>query len=310
LTTGRTGLPNHKPQTTNHKLAIMKVTGFSFIRNAIIYQYPIEEALRSILPICDEVVVAVGKSEDNTRELVASIDPKVRIIDTVWDESLRIGGKVLAAETDKAFRAVSPDTDWCVYIQGDEVMHEDGHDKVLNAMKKWKDDRRVDGLLFKYLHFFGSYDYIGTESKWYRHEIRVVRNDPSIWSYRDAQGFRRDENEKLKVKPVDAYIYHYGWVMSPKQMRSKIGFKDEINYDKETIDPVEVNDHYPLTMISALEKFDKTHPAVMKKKIREMNWKFEYDVSNNSLPLNDRLKNLLEKMTGRRFFDYQNYKII
>src|SRR4051812_48044139 len=104
----------------------MKVTGFSFIKNAIIQQYPIEEALRSILPICDEIVVAVGKSEDDTRGLVASIDPKIRIIDTVWDESLRTGGKVLADETNKAFQAIGADSDWCVYIQGDEVMHEDG----------------------------------------------------------------------------------------------------------------------------------------------------------------------------------------
>src|SRR5215216_3109466 len=279
----------------------MKVTGFSFIRNAIIYQYPIEEALRSILPICDEVVVAVGKSEDNTRELVSSIDPKIRIIDTVWDDSLRIGGKVLAVETDKAFHAISPDTDWCVYIQGDEVMHEDGHAEVLDAMRKWKDHQEVDGLLFKYLHFFGSYDYVGTESKWYRNEIRVVRNDPSIWSYRDAQGFRKGDNQKLQVKPVNAYIYHYGWVKSPMQMRSKIVVRDQINFDKETDNDVEVSQDYPLIMINALERFRKKHPAVMQKRIENMGWKFEYDLSKNSLPLNDRLKNLLEKITGRRF---------
>jgi glycosyltransferase involved in cell wall biosynthesis len=98
----------------------MKVTGFSFIKNAIKYQYPIVEALQSILPLCDEVVVAVGDSDDGTRELVAGIDPqKIRIIDTVWDDSLREGGRVLAVETEKAFRAIAPDTDWCFYIQGD-----------------------------------------------------------------------------------------------------------------------------------------------------------------------------------------------
>src|SRR4051812_7886767 len=106
----------------------MKVSGFSFIKNAIKYQYPVVEALRSILPVCDEVVVAVGRSDDDTRNLVASIDPKIRIIDTEWDETLKEGGRVLAVETDKAFHAVSPDADWCFYIQGDEVLHEDGYD--------------------------------------------------------------------------------------------------------------------------------------------------------------------------------------
>src|SRR5215208_5047887 len=151
----------------------MKVTGFSFIKNAVKFQYPVVEALRSILPICHEVVVAVGDSEDNTRELIASIDPKIKIIDTVWDDNLRTGGRVLAVETDKAFQAIDSSSDWCVYIQGDEVLHEDGYDAVLSAMKKWKDHKEVDGLLFKYRHFYGSYDYTGSEGRWYRHEIRV-----------------------------------------------------------------------------------------------------------------------------------------
>ena len=62
----------------------MKVAGFTFIKNALIYDYPIVEAIQSILPLCDEVVVAVGKSEDKTLELIQSIHPsKIRIIETV-----------------------------------------------------------------------------------------------------------------------------------------------------------------------------------------------------------------------------------
>src|SRR5438270_3052768 len=153
----------------------MKVYGFSFIRNAIRFQYPINEALTSILPLCDAVIVAVGNSDDQTRELVASIDPKIRIIDTIWDDHLREEGRVLAVETDKAFQAIPTDADWCFYIQGDEVLHENGYDEIRNAMERWKDDPRVDGLLFRYRHFYGSYDYVGTSSKWYRNEIRVIK---------------------------------------------------------------------------------------------------------------------------------------
>ena len=200
----------------------MKVTGFTFIKNAVLYQYPIVEAIQSILPLCDEVVVAVGKSDDGTRELVASIDTqKVRIIDTVWDDSLKEGGRVLAAETDKAFKAIAADTDWCVYIQGDEVMHEAGYDEMREAMQRWKDAKDVDGLLFKYRHFYGSFDYIGAASNWYRREIRVIKNNRSIYSYRDAQGFRKEDNQKLRVKPLDAYIHHYGWVREPAAMERK-----------------------------------------------------------------------------------------
>ena len=118
----------------------MKVAGFTFIRNAIKYDYPALESIHSILPLCDELVVAVGNSEDGTRAMIENIgSPKIRIIDTVWDDNLREGGKVLAVETDKAFSAVSPDADWSFYIQADEVVHEKYHGPIKEAMQKYKD---------------------------------------------------------------------------------------------------------------------------------------------------------------------------
>ena len=140
----------------------MKVTGFSFIRNALKYDYPIRESILSILPVVDEYVIAVGSSDDDTRELVNSINsPKIKIIDTVWDESIREGGLVLSAETNKAFQAIAQDSDWAFYLQGDECLHEKDHDKIRQAMKDNLADKRVDGLIFKYIHFYGSYKYIG-----------------------------------------------------------------------------------------------------------------------------------------------------
>jgi len=74
----------------------MKVAGFTFVRNALKYDYPVVQAISSILPLCDYVVVAVGKSEDATLDLVRSInDPKIHILETEWDDSLREGGRVL-----------------------------------------------------------------------------------------------------------------------------------------------------------------------------------------------------------------------
>jgi hypothetical protein len=289
----------------------MKVTGFSFIRNAVKYNYPIEEALRSILPLCDQVIVAVGDSSDGTRELVAGIDPKIRIIDTVWDETIREGGRVLAVETDKAFQAIANEADWCIYIQGDEVLHEDGYPAVREAMEKWKDHPEVDGLLFNYRHFFGSYYYVGSESRWYRHEIRMIRNNKGIYAYRDAQGFRKGDNEKLRVKPVDAWIHHYGWVQEPKVIKAKCIAKDKIMYNMEGDEEnIVVAEDYPFTLVNALQKFKGTHPAVMKKRVENMYWKFRYDESKNKLRLKDHIKNLVEKITGKRPFDYQNYKVI
>ena len=128
----------------------MRVTGFTFIRNGLKYDYPFVEAIESILPICDEVIVAVGNSEDSTRSTVESLGPKIKIIDTNWDDSLREGGKVLAEETNKAFAEVSEDSDWAFYIQGDEVIHEQYLPKIKEEMLKYKGDKSVDCLLFDY----------------------------------------------------------------------------------------------------------------------------------------------------------------
>jgi len=290
----------------------MKVTGFSFIKNAVKFQYPIVEALQSILPLCDEVVVAVGKSEDNTRELVAAIDPqKIKIIDTVWDDSLREEGRVLAVETDKAFQAIGKDSDWCFYIQGDEVLHDQYYDDVYKNMQRWKDAKNVDGLLFKYRHFYGSYDYLGASSKWYRHEIRVIKNDKSIYAYRDAQGFRKGNNQKLRVKPLDAYIHHYGWVREPKAMQAKANdFGRHWSGDNWKEDEKVYTGDFDYSKIDALERYTGSHPKVMQQRIQAANWKFDFDLSYNKITIKEKAKNIVEKLTGKRPFDYKNYIIV
>ncbi|HRT81020.1 MAG TPA: hypothetical protein P5538_08795, partial [Bacteroidales bacterium] len=160
----------------------MKVCGFSFIRNAIKYDYPVIEAISSILPVCDKFIVAVGNSEDNTRKLIENIDKdKIIIIDTIWEDSLREGGRVLALETNKAFQSIPEDFDWCFYIQGDEVVHEKYLEKIYESMLKYNNNKNIEGLLFKYLHFYGSYDYVGTSYRWYRNEIRIIRNEKTIF---------------------------------------------------------------------------------------------------------------------------------
>src|SRR5438046_3039530 len=121
----------------------MKVTGFSFIRNAIKYQYPVKESILSILPLVDEYIIAVGNSEDGTRDLIASIPSgKIKIIDTTWDDTLRTGGTVLAEETNKAFNAIAADTDWAFYLQGDECLHEKDYPAIRAAMEKYLQDKR------------------------------------------------------------------------------------------------------------------------------------------------------------------------
>ncbi|EMR04559.1 glycosyltransferase family protein [Cesiribacter andamanensis] len=290
----------------------MKVIGFTFIRNAIKYDYPIREAILSILPLCQEVVVAVGNSDDATLELVQQLAPgKIRIIQTQWDETLRQGGQVLAEETNKAFAAVAEDADWAFYIQGDEVIHEQYLPAIQAGMQRWKEDKGVDGLLFNYLHFYGSYDYVGDAYSWYRREIRIVRPTKRIYSYKDAQGFRKDNNQKLRVKPLDAWVYHYGWVRPPKTMIEKHRDTRKFYTDDATIAQRWGNkEEFDYGSIDSLAPFSGTHPAVMQERIKKINWRFDFDPSFNRLRPKDRFRRLVENLTGYRPFEYKNYKIV
>ena len=290
----------------------MKVTGFTFIRNAVNYDYPVVEAITSILPICDDFIVAVGKSDDDTLEVIKQIDKKkIKIVETVWDESLRKGGYVLASETNKALRAIPEDTDWCFYIQGDEVVHEKYLETIKENMVEYKDLKKVDGLLFHYLHFYGSFDYVAESISWYRNEIRVIRNNKNFYSYRDAQGFRKGADEKLHVKQIDAYIYHYGWVRDPRSMQKKHKSFHKLWFDDAWVDKnIAKAEEFDYSGIDALAHFEGSHPKVMEPRIKRKNWKFDYDISTNSITLKEKFKRFIEKITGRRIMQYKNYKLI
>lgn len=290
----------------------MKVAGFTFIRNAVLYDYPIVEAIRSILPLCDLLVVAVGASEDETRELVASIDdPKIQILDTVWDDSLREGGRVLAVETDKAFQAIPEEYDWCVYIQGDECMHEADLPAIRKAMETYRNNEAVEGLLFDYRHFYGSYDFIGVSRRWYRREVRVVRNNKSIRSFKDAQGFRTEAGKKLKVKPVAAHIHHYGWVRPPDaQQRRQRNFNKLWHSDEKVAEMVGDAATYTYDGSEPLARFEGSHPAVMQARIAAVNWSFSGNPEAIRWGWKDRASRFLEKYTGWRPGEYKNYELL
>jgi hypothetical protein len=291
----------------------MKISGFTIIRNAVLFDYPVVEAIRSILPVVDEMIVLVGNSEDDTEKLIRAIpSEKIRIHHSVWDPTLKKNGEVLAVETDKAFQLISPDSDWAFYIQADEVIHEKYHDAIRKTAEKYKDDLRVDGLLFNYLHFYGTYDYVGDSRSWYHKEVRIIRNDKSIHAYRDAQGFRRGA-EKIKVKPVDAFVFHYGWVKNPRQMKEKLKKVHVFWEDSDSKAKSEkrlAGELFDFNEFDSLRIFDGTHPLVMQNRVADKNWQVELDISRKKFSLKDRILYWIEKKTGKRLFDFKNYKII
>jgi len=293
----------------------MKLSGFTFVRNAIKYGYPVEASIRSLLPLVDEMIVCVGKSEDDTEALIRSINSeKIRIVNTVWDENLKQGGAVLAEETNKAMDATAADSDWLFYIQADEVLHEQDHDTIRQAMLRYLEDKKVEGLLFNYLHFYGSYRYIGDGRKWYSKEIRVIRNDKQIRSYLDAQGFRWKDGRKLNVKLIDANIHHYGWVRNPLKMFQKLKEVGKLwggNDDQGKETGLKTAERYDYSNIDSVTAFKGTHPAVMESLVKQEDWDADLEISRKKFKNSKhRLLYFLWKTFGWRPFEYSNYKRI
>ncbi len=258
----------------------MKVSGFSIIRNGIKYFYPFIEAIKSILPLCDEFILNVGDSDDGTLDAVLALkDDKIKIIESKWDMNLRKGGEVLSIETNKALRECTGN--WCFYIQADEVLHEKYFPVIKSAMENNLNKKSVEGLKFKYCHFYGSYDYYQDNyRRWYIVETRIIRRSNNIVSWGDAMNFKHKDGTFLNVVPINAEIYHYGWVKPPDKMALKrIDFNKLYFTDKEIKVFAEVPQE-GYTQFGHLKRFTDTHPAVMQERVRQGNWDFDAKIDS------------------------------
>lgn len=287
----------------------MYISGFSFVRNAVLYDYPVVESITSILPLCDEFVLAVGRSDDETLELIHSIgSPKLRIIETVWDPTRRTGGAVLADQTNIALAAIQGK--WGFYLQADEVVHENDLIHIENSVRQFDAESPVEGLLFDYVHFYGSYSLIGASRRWYRREIRIVRPTVGLTSWGDAQGFRIN-GRKMRVKHSEARIFHYGWVKPPKiQQAKQRSFNTLWHSDEWVTRNVGNSAEYDYSNGGILAPFVGSHPAVMTNRVQSQHWSFVYDSAKARRSARERLSDWVERRTGWRPGEYKNYELI
>jgi hypothetical protein len=267
--------------------------------------------MRSLLPLVDELVVVVGKGEDSTLERVSDLaagEPKVRLFESEWDEQLRKDGLVLKQQTDLALGHCRGR--WGIYLQADEVLHEADYPALREALRKADQDPRVDGLLFDYVHFYGDFFVVNLNPSAYRREVRAVRLDRNVVSWRDAQGFRRREGEsfrKLRVVRAGARVFHYGWVRPPEVMQRKTVAMDSLYHGDGKPG---TGENYRYKRIYGLERFTGTHPVVMSQRVEEKRWR----VDLMAAPLVFHWKDLrkvvaraIERATGWIPGEYRNY---
>jgi glycosyltransferase involved in cell wall biosynthesis len=252
----------------------VKISGFTFIRNGTTLGYPFVPSIRSLLPLCDEVVVNVPRSTDDTLERVRAIgDPKIRIIESEWDGVRRGSGLALSEHTNRALDQCTGD--WCVYIQGDEVLHEGSIPSMRAAMERHLAEPRVEGLLVNYHHFYGSYWTEVYSFGWYYREIRAIRSRAGIRSVGDAQSFRAADGRKLWVKNSGGEFFHYGYALKPDTARRKLENLATLYEGNE--DATKRSQERPARYYDddqKVRRFAGTHPAVMRDEIAAADWEY------------------------------------
>ena len=240
----------------------MTISGFTIARNAVKFNYPILASIQSILPICDEFIVNVGDSEDDTLNLIKTIDSaKIRIIRNVWDFSQ--GEEVLSHQTNLALRACTGD--WAFYLQSDEVIHEDDLGRLKAVMHKCLPDQSIDALRFQWFHFYGSYFRYRIDRGWYQKQDRIIRNNGEVESFGDAFGFRRKDKGPLRRRNTNCFLYHYGWVHPQAVMTERRVNAEAIGFT--TLKESERRGFYDYGDLNRFPVYFGSHPKVMKDKI-------------------------------------------
>lgn len=288
------------------------LSGFTLVRNAVKLDFPIVPAIRSVLEVCDEVVVNVGKSEDETRDLVLSVgDPRVRIIDTEWDFTKK--NLMLSIETQRAMNACRGA--WGIYIQADEVLHETGARTLRDTVGAVDDDPRVEGLLVRYRHFYGSFDRVATSRRWYRREVRCVRlgTPHDIRPYQGAQGFRvGPEYRKIRARLTDAEMFHYGWARPARAIREKREISKTIYpWARAQVEQELRKNH--LDWIPLLKPFTGAHPAVARDWVAARAHDPERVIGPRRFKAEHvrfYLSDWIERLTGARVFEFRNYEVV
>lgn len=297
----------------------MKISGFTYVRNGFRYGYPFIPSIRSLLPLVDELVVVVGDSEDGTREAIAAIgDDRIRIIDTVWDEGLRENGKVFAQQSNIGLSHISGD--WAIHLQVDEVLHESDHDRLRQYIREADALPGVEALLLPFYHFWGDFRHIRNTRKTHPFEIRAFRNKGTIKSYKDSQGFRRytseeayergEEGYKLHVLKTDVAVFHYSYSRNPALMKKKAEYFNRFWHNDEWVKKHAREQPFDFNEVDRLEVFEGSHPVYMKDVIAAQDWSFRYDPSRSNMTFKDRIMFHLNKWTGRRLFEFENYKLV
>ena len=295
------------------------ISGFTYVRNGLQMEYPFIEAIKSVLDICDEFVIAIGDSTDGSREAVEALrSDKIKIVDTVWDLENRKGGLLFADQSNTALEKCT--CDWVIHVQADELFHENDIQLIKQEILRNNVNEQVEGFLFPFLNFYGSYNVIRTSRRAHRFEVRAFRNNKSIYAYKDSQGFRKhfskeefhlgSVGEKLNVVKLDYPVYHYTKVRPPKGMAEKSNFFMRFWHQDEALEKRKHQKDFDYYNVDRVERYVGSHPELMDTHIEAQDWIFDLDKVKSNMPMKYKILHFIEDITGHRLFEYKNYSLL
>jgi hypothetical protein len=177
----------------------------------------------------------------------------------------------------------------------------------------------VEGLYFSYKHFWGDYNHYMTSCKWYKSEVRIIRDLPGVESVGDAQSFRIN-NRKLRAADSGAEMFHYGYVRPPDLMQRRRRYVNATYYgEKQTAQLMDGKKTlYDYGSLEKVPVFKGTHPTVMAERIKKMDWShlLQYKGPSKIIHKHDRLKyrvrTFIEQkiLGGHQLFGYRGYKSV
>ncbi len=269
----------------------MRISGFTFIRNGTLMGYPFIESIKSALPLCDEFIAVACESSDNTKQKLEELsdeNPKIKIIYSDWNVK-RKSGAILSEKTNIAIKNISGD--YGLYIQCDEGLHEKDYEGIIETLERNLNNNEIKGFVFDYIHFFGGYFSYAkkTEKKFfYDKEVRIIRNDGTVFSWGDAMGFKDINGMKINIEnknavELNARVYHYGRAKNPIGMYNKDKEMERL-YNHNIINTLKnwVSnysprvDKYIYSDFNWLERIDRNnlgfHPAPFRELARMQDW--------------------------------------
>jgi glycosyltransferase involved in cell wall biosynthesis len=177
------------------------------IKNGIKQGYCFWESLNSCLSFANEIIISEGFSDDGTMNYLMKFQDQNKDIPIVinqdaWDDK-SYHGEAIANVSIKAIKRAT--MDWVLYLQADEVWHED----CINYIKNLSDLTDYNAISFPFRHFIKSWE---PAKEGYSEAMRMIRNGRNISLMGDAWNFQGEVDPIYPAGHCPKPIYHFAWV--------------------------------------------------------------------------------------------------